>query len=298
MKPIKSITDLPVVLVAVVLFVAACGPSQTPTPEVDAVATQVAAVVYTQGAETVVAMLTQNAPTQPVETATPLPPPPTETALPLPTNTPIPPTETPAPTSTPTTSTGDPVQSLGSPTYLDNFDRTTNWTLFDDNCFKSEIEDGRYRMTGKGLGYTCWEISWPQVQNFYLEVKIQSTDICPGTGSFGLLLRAPNAEQGYIYSISCDGKYSFWSWDGQIANYLVNPTQSAQIAAGPNQFNRIGVVAEDNLFRLYINGVLQTEVDDNLFLEKGFFGLNISAFENEPFTVLFDDLAYWELPED
>ncbi|HSR46061.1 MAG TPA: hypothetical protein VLT15_12660, partial [Acidimicrobiia bacterium] len=67
----------------------------------------------------------------------------------------------------------DPAVFLGEPRGMDTFDTKTNWTLFDNQCFKSEVTGGKYLMTAKGLqGTPCWELTWPQVDNFYLEVTV------------------------------------------------------------------------------------------------------------------------------
>ena len=67
----------------------------------------------------------------------------------------------------------DPAVFLGQPNGMDTFDTKTNWTLFDNQCFKSEITGGKYLMTAKGMqGTPCWELTWPKGDNGYLEVTV------------------------------------------------------------------------------------------------------------------------------
>ena len=76
---------------------------------------------------------------QPTEAAVPTEEPMQATDTLVPTE--VPPTET--PTSTPEgQSSGDPAVILGEPDGVDTFDDAGNWTLFDNECFKSEITDG------------------------------------------------------------------------------------------------------------------------------------------------------------
>ena len=85
---------------------------------------------------------------------------------PLPTFTPTPtfePSSTPEPTSMPTeipaTATlvaieGDPAAILGEPDGTDNFDTFNNWSLFENNCFKSEITDmSFFPATGESIAH-------------------------------------------------------------------------------------------------------------------------------------------------
>ena len=129
-------------------------------------------------------------PTQPPPTVAPTEVPPTQApaeveptqapteALPTPTLAPIP---------------GDPAELLGEPDGVDTFDSAANWTLFDNQCFKSEITDGKYVMTSKGLeGVVCWEVSWPEIKDFYNEITIDMPEQCQPDDRFGLFFRAPD----------------------------------------------------------------------------------------------------------
>ncbi len=219
----------------------------------------------------------------------------TSTATPEPTATELPPTPTQAPP--PTAPPDDPAQVLGTPTFKDSFSKNSgNWTLFDYDCFQSEIIDGKYVMTGKGAGYACWEFTWPKVKNFYLETSVEPVDECPEGNAYGLIFRSPDNNAGYVYALTCEGQYYLWAWDGEDGTFLLRNTNSAQVRPGANQENRIGVMAEGETLHLYINGVLQTRVNDDTFLERGKFGTAILALDGQPFTVYFDNLTMWELP--
>jgi hypothetical protein len=208
-------------------------------------------------------------------------------------------TITPIPSHTPTFIVEDPRTSLGQPTWQDNFDDERNWTLFDDVCFKSEIGGGKYVMTSKSVpSATCWEVTWPRIKNFYLETTSITTDECEGTDRFGMIFRAPDPSQGYLFGLTCDGSYGMARWDPEAKqwDFFVDFTPSEHINAGPNQTNRIGVKADGERFGLYINGSLITEVTDDTYPDEGIFGYFIGATETEDFQVKYDELAYWDRP--
>jgi hypothetical protein len=215
-------------------------------------------------------------------------PPPRSTQGPLP----PPPTATPIP--------GDPAEELGAPTWKDAFDNANNWSLFDTTCFKSEIADGQFQMTGKQAS-SCWEVTWPLIQNFYLETLVEFTDTCPDNARAGLYYRSPENNQGYLFGISCDGRYTASNWDGDMETgaRLVPYTAYDEIETGPGAINRLGVAVVGDRHIYYINGEEVARIEDDTFIEEGRFGFyvrgGIEDTEPLPLFVLFDDLAYWEL---
>ena len=217
---------------------------------------------------------------------------PVETAIPPPL-----PTEGP----TPTAISGDPRDILGSPVFLDTFDDDRNWDAYDNDCFKTVINGGKFNMTAKGkqefVTITCWELTWPKVTDYYLEVNATAPDVCEGIDRWGLFFRGPNTSVGYVLLLTCDGRYVMANIDGTAVHYIAGPDTSGAINAGPGQTNRIGVGAKDNNFWIYINGVKLTEVQDTAYEDGVRIGLAIGSTNTENMTVLFDDYAYWELPE-
>ena len=182
----------------------------------------------------------------------------------VPTDT-IAPTDTLAPTSTPTSVPGDPKLSLGNPDYTDTFDQTYNWYPYDSSTTKAEIKNGKFFYTMKGTKSSSeWTLSWPEIKDFYLEVTAKTPDTCDGKDRYGLLFRAPDPSQGYLFYVSCDGQYRLALWDGSNFDILVDWTVANVINKGPNETNRLGVWAEGKKITLYINGekLIQSPVVD------------------------------------
>lgn len=273
---------LPYALLLVTLVLSACAsPTTEPPPSQEDIENSVNAT------------LTAMAVAAPATEA----PPPTET--PPPTEEPTaPPPPVPTPTATLAPVEGDPVDILGEPDGVDTFDTKTNWTLFDNDCFRSEITDGLFVMTAKGLeGIICWEVSWPEIEDFYVETMVFMPDACEANDRFGMLYRAPDNNRGYQFGLTCDGRYSLTLWDGETTTVLVEPTSSEAINVGLDAVNRLGVAAHGSNYLLYANGVFLTEVVDSTFNESGKLGYFVRASTTNGFVVEYDNLAVWLLDD-
>ena len=195
-------------------------------------------------------------------------------------------TETPAP--------DDPSLGLGDPTYEDTFANGDNWALGVDSYMDLSAAGGNLVM--RGLSTTSgWRITRVSVSNGYIQLtgKINS---CSGTDNYGLYFRVPNAttaNNGYLFGISCDGKYSLRKWDGETMTSLIYWKSNNAIRKGPNQTNTIGVKLDGYQMELYVNGVLVGSATDDEY-GIGSVGIYIAAKETKNLTVLLDDLSVWK----
>jgi len=225
-----------------------------------------------------------------------------ETTAPEPTNTPEEPTATPEPTDTPTAeptptlSDTDPAQTLGEPDWIDNMENGDNWATGFSDYTSIEFDDGYLQLTAEE-DVDGWRLSWPVLDNFYLEAKVQSPE-CEGRDHYGLMFRVPenaNANKGYLFGITCDGQYSLRRWDGETMHFPVAWTESDAINSGEDETNILGVMADGANLALYINGEKVTQLTDNAYL-TGKFGLFVGADNVEDLTVWVDYVRYWDLP--
>jgi hypothetical protein len=261
--------------------------------------------IYTSAVQTIVAQLTEAAPTPEPTQTQPLP----EASLP-PEDTPVPtaqasstpePTATLAatPTSQPELTTAppadDPTLNLGSPTWQDTFEDDSNWTLLDDEHSHFELQNGQMVMLAYNADYyNSWALTPPTIEVFYLEAQ-GTSGACSGRDRWGLFFRAPDDTRGYLFGVSCDGRYALWVYDGSSEIYLMDWADSPHILKGPDQINRIGVKADGNRLSLYANGNFLAEVRDDSFA-SGRFGLFIGSAETPGYTAKVDEIAYWENP--
>jgi hypothetical protein len=222
---------------------------------------------------------------------------------PVPTETPtLTLTPSPSPTATitltPTLVSGDPVNSLGLPTFDDDFDGAANFYLYEDNQSSYQIEDDRMVLIAKKANsYETWSLSWGDLKNFYLEVTGTFGDECSGKDRYGLIFRAPDTSQGYLISISCDGSFRLSTWESDSEEYttIKKWTSSAYIDSGPGGTNRLGIKAKDSKLTGFINGNQVFELNDSTFA-KGRFGVLVAASDTAGFTAYLDRVAYWKLP--
>ena len=286
-------------IITAALALGACAALEQPTPTVDP--NQLATVV----SETLTAVPTRALP--PEATDTPVPTPvPSDTPLP-PTEAPPPPTDTEEPSATPpptptleptgTLQAGDPKTTLGDPTWRDPLASGVNWPLGEDDFTEARMEDGRLAMTGL-TSTDGWRLTWPEIQDFYLEMTVE-TGTCEGSDHYGVMARVPDrtaADRGYLFGVTCDGRYSLRTWDGETMTDLVPRTADSAILAGSETVNRIGLWAVGEQLILYANGVRLTEIQDDTFTDEGSFGIFVGARLTENFTIYLDEIAYWANP--
>lgn len=318
---------LPLLLVLVVLT--ACNTAQmTPTLSDSELATKVAEITtpsLTATAEVVLVTATPGGdtmptPTQPllVPTVTDGAPRPTAT-LKLPTNTPVPPTATTGPTETvgpsPTPSNtplptatllpGDPRSYLGAPLWNDEVNDNTYWPTGDDPLAftTAVVQNGYFELTGLKT-VSGWRVATTEaLGDFYLEMSFNTGD-CKADDRYGIIFRVPvrtDPVQGYLYSVSCDGRYSLSAWNGkapagQQLTILLSITPDKNLLAGANQVNRLGVKAKGGTIMLYANGVEISDVYDTTYV-GGNFGVLVASRTSTTYTVKLDKASYWIDPK-
>ena len=240
-------------------------------------------------------------------TETPTTPPSTQapTFTPIPTL--IPATETPTvmPTFTPipTMVSNDPAIYLGKTVWKDTFDENKGWAVDTDAFSSASIANGVMTLTARST-LDAWRLApTSSLGNNYVEA-IFTTGICETSDHYGLMFRVPvleAANQGYQFGITCDGKYLLRKYDGKVGENglmisLIPWTPSAEIRAGSNQTNRIGIMTINDRLIMFINGILVGEFKDNTF-PQGYIGIFLGSRTTKNFTIKVDNLAYWSNPK-
>ena len=208
------------------------------------------------------------------------------------------PTATPTPTTTPTEALADtdPAKTLGEPDWVNAMNNGDGWPTGFSEYTTIVFKDGYLKLTAD-TEFDGWRLTWPSLGDFYLEVKLQSPK-CEGNDHFGVMFRVPanaNANKGYLFGITCDGKYNLRRWDGQTMFSLVDWTASDAINTEANAVNKLGVMAEGENLALYINGQKVKEITNNAYL-IGKFGVFVGGTNVEDLTVWVDEIRYWEIP--
>ncbi|MEN6522943.1 MAG: hypothetical protein ABFD14_04380 [Anaerolineaceae bacterium] len=206
---------------------------------------------------------------------------------------------------TPTISTDDPKTLFGKPTDTDTMDNSEKWfwSTGSDSFTNTAWSNGAMVLTGL-TNISGWRI--PQTKyasNMYIDMTVKSGS-CSGNDNYGFIFRVPVPnipEQGYLFSVSCDGQYRLWEWNGKagdkgVATTLINWKASSNINAGANKTNRLGVWANGKTIRLYINGIFLEEVLDSTY-ENGGFGVYVDAGPTSKYTIEVDEISYWLDPK-
>jgi hypothetical protein len=213
------------------------------------------------------------------------------------------------PVDTPAPGAFDPYTTWGDPDFVDDFDLTStmNWaspgqTLPNTPNILFTFEDNQIYVTGRKLGFSTWWFSWPELEDFYLELKATPLT-CSGKDAYGLIFRGPphqaGVSYGYVVAFTCDGNYFIYrldSGDPFIAADLASLAESEYIAKGTGNANVFGVLAEGDSLVFYANGHKIAEVTDDTY-PAGRYGLFVRASETIDFTYRPDKLAYWDLSE-
>lgn len=277
--------------------------------EIGAIATPTEGFIIVPTDDTTVANATELAALIPTATEAYTATPPIAMPSDTPTVTPIPPTSTPGPANTPsgmitaTFAPSDPRAILPVPTWTDTMDNGKNWPLGADAYTAIDFQNGFMVLTGlqKDNG---WRLTTNDIDNAYVEITAKNGPTCKGSDKWGLMLRSPDratANQGYWFNITCDGRLAFQKWDGeesdsklQVVN-LLNWTSNSNIRPGANAVNRVGVLAKNSHFTLYINGIQVGEVTDSSYPAGGY-GVLIGAKDTERFNIYVDEISAWANP--
>ncbi len=187
---------------------------------------------------------------------------------------------------------------MKQPAWEDTFKSSKYWYLLHTGNTQWSLKKGHLIMKAFSAGKRDeWGLATHSaLDDFFMEATFTTGEECEGRDRYGLLIRSTSANSGYVFSFACDGYFRFYRWDG--ANYyaLQEWKQDSNILAGPNQINRMGILAEGASFKLYANGKLIGEYEDDTF-DYGKFGLVIGSGETSNLIVYVEDIAYWLLDE-
>ncbi|MEA3439633.1 MAG: hypothetical protein U9R58_05060 [Chloroflexota bacterium] len=185
-------------------------------------------------------------------------------------------------------------QTLGPPTWSDDTDTGANWYMVHTDNVRFSMQDGMLEMKVlKAGGYEEWGMATvPHLGDFYLEVEFDTGDQCSGLDRYGVIIRAPEPNKGYIFEFSCDGHYRFYKWDGSNYISMLEWTSAAAINPGSNQTNRLGVSATGEVFKLYANDKYLNEAADGEY-DSGKFGLLVGSANTDNLKVYVDAASYW-----
>jgi hypothetical protein len=190
------------------------------------------------------------------------------------------------------------IADLGTPTWTDSMDSRGRWYLVSTENTLFTIEDGALVMKALEPGFDEWGVAAGADQaDFYMEVTMQTGDKCTELDRYGIIFRVPDPSRGYVFQISCDGRFRLYLWDGSEYTGLQNWRANDAIKSGPDKENRMGVMAVGEEVSLYVNDQLLGEYTIDKY-DQGRFGLVIGASKTDNFEVQVEMVRFWDLPAD
>jgi hypothetical protein len=206
------------------------------------------------------------------------------------------PTGSPTPSPSPTFSVEDPRANLGDPTWEDDLENDGDFFLYSDEHVSFEMVDGQMELKAFNPDfYSGWSLGWRKDTNMYVETTMRVLT-CSDRDTVGLVFRAPDTGRGYLFGISCDGRFSLRLWDGEEMTRIQDWTSHSALKSGSDQTHRIAVWTNGNLIRLYANGELLKELVDATYNTDGFFGVFISSAVTPNFQARLSEFLYWNSP--
>ncbi|MBN1265367.1 MAG: hypothetical protein JXA25_07735 [Anaerolineales bacterium] len=184
---------------------------------------------------------------------------------------------------------------FGAADYVEQFNSGTAWYIGEDSHTSFSVQNGKMVMVGKNPeSWDGWSITSAYLSDFYIEMKVE-TGTCGGLDRYGLIVRAPDTNSGYLIGFSCNGQYSVRLWDGENFQTLRDWTASSHIKSGSNQTNRLGILAEGNSFTIYANDILLAEITSSTYSE-GRYGVFVASSATNNFQARVDSISYWTSP--
>ena len=186
--------------------------------------------------------------------------------------------------------------------HVDPMDEPALWynasgNLADSEYLKMDIADGVMTVTGKLRLWDTWWIGGSSLDNFYIEMEVNSGD-CNPDDAYGMILRASQhgePTRGYLVAFTCDGKVfakRLESVSPYTAVSILNPTETDLIYAGKNQTNIIGVLMDGNTITIYPNRRYFSIIQDNAF-SYGRYGIFVQAGDAGNFTYSVNEIRTW-----
>jgi hypothetical protein len=129
-----------------------------------------------------------------------------------------------------------------------------------------------------------------EYENVHVETHVESRG--SEVNSMGLVCNYDEQAGWYEFNISNDGTYNVlygqWLAEGTASYTPILNDTSDQIVRG-NSSNEIGLVCQENIVQLYVNGKLIRNLNvEHIGLTGGKVGLSLGSFEEVPIILSFD----------
>ena len=224
--------------------------------------------------------------------------PPTET--PLPSDTP-PPTATIIwfpPSATPTlkvlpTNTPAPEMELelGSVLLTDDFSNDEAWDTATSDQGTAAINRNLLTLAAQPGIYLVSMNREALLTDFYAEITARPS-LCRGNDSYGIIVRS-QGNSFYRFTLTCNSMISMERIKNSVRLLMQPPIPSGDAPPGAPGSVRIGIWANGNELRFFLNGRFQFNITDPS-ISNGTFGVFARAEGDTPLSVLFSDFVVYD----
>ena len=196
-------------------------------------------------------------------------------------------TQTPFPTTV-TLPTEEPLAGVGALILSDQFEEATPWTTGMADNASAVVERGRIILTARPKFSVLSLRTEPMLSDFYAEIEAR-LNLCRGTDTYGLLLRATSNIDYYRFAVNCNGQ----ARAERVHSGEVVPLQdwlpSGDAPTGAPGEVKFGVWAAGGELRFFLNNHYQFGVRDPVY-QNGTLGVYIISGGMTETTVSFSDL--------
>jgi len=205
----------------------------------------------------------------------------------------IPPTSTHIPTPR-LTPTANPLSALGDVIFEDDFNQDRGWELVSEQAGAISLANDRLVIAIRQSKIFLFTLLPDLIlDNFFFEVEVRS-DLCQTGDEFGVLFRANDRLEHYRFSLTCEGESRVVRVLSGDSRSLVPLTNFPHVRSGPTSSNHLSLIAVDDTFQFWINGIEAFSIRDTA-LSEGKIGLFVRSGRENQATISFDNLVLREL---
>lgn len=196
---------------------------------------------------------------------------------------------------TPPTGTPNPAASpnYGTLIFSDEEDMTENWQGTQDTIGIVSVNEGSITLSVNSSRGTLTALrKFTSLSDFYFE-SVMTVNLCKKEDQVGVIFRAAGSQSYFRLLFKYDGRYSLQEVTGGQPIVLVDWSVSNQLQPGLNAPVKVGIWAYGKTIRIYLNGQLLDEVENNTFYNGGI-GFYARAAGDTNVTVNFSGINVYE----
>jgi len=195
----------------------------------------------------------------------------------------------------PATPTADDRPGMGELLFSDSFDDPAFWNTASSADASAILANDRLvlSITQPGPLLIASRRDQPSAGDFYAEATA-NLSLCSGNDQYGMLFRVESSADFYRFDITCNGQERLDRVRAGVAYPLENWLSSNDVPlAAPAQI-KLGVWADGQEIRLFLNDTYQFSMTDPVFSSGGF-GFFAYASGKSPVTISFSDLSVYSV---